>query len=280
MSPMSERRETTLKESPFALSPSTKRETFHWPKYSLIVGTITTTEVNASEAVGVHAFAERSSLSGVEDERVGRRLEDVRVREHLAELEPAVAVEVRLRADVLGARAPEHALGEVEEVARLPEHACRSAASGRTARRSRDPPSPTSRRRGSRRRSRATACRRRRPRRARSTGCPRSRATSRGRGRDGRPRPGRAPVREAAALGRGVVAVRNGAEVLREPGELGGVLQEVRLDGAERGSGRLGCVRRCRGGRDGGCEQRGGNSESSDGGLHVRRTLPRFRHAR
>ena len=61
MSPMSERRETTLNESPFALSPSTKRETFHWPKYSLIVGTITTTEVNASEAVGVQAFAERSS---------------------------------------------------------------------------------------------------------------------------------------------------------------------------------------------------------------------------
>jgi len=35
MSPMSDRRETTLNESPFARSPRTKRETFHWPKYSL-----------------------------------------------------------------------------------------------------------------------------------------------------------------------------------------------------------------------------------------------------
>ena len=59
---MSDRRETTLNESPFARSPSTKRETFHWPKYSLIVGTITTTAVNASDAVGFHAFAERSSF--------------------------------------------------------------------------------------------------------------------------------------------------------------------------------------------------------------------------
>ena len=63
---MSERRETTLNASPFALSPSTKRETFHWPKYSLIVGTITTTDVNASDAVGVQAFAGAVELSGVE----------------------------------------------------------------------------------------------------------------------------------------------------------------------------------------------------------------------
>jgi len=59
---MSESRETTLNESEEARSPSTKREVFHWPKYSLIVGTITTTEVNASDGVGRHARPARSSL--------------------------------------------------------------------------------------------------------------------------------------------------------------------------------------------------------------------------
>ncbi len=64
-------------------------------------------------------------LARVEGERGGCGLEDGRVREHLAELDLAVAVEIRLDAlrHVLGARAPEHALGEVEEVARLAEHA-------------------------------------------------------------------------------------------------------------------------------------------------------------
>ena len=62
MSPMSESRETTLNASPFALSPSTKRETFHWPKYSLIVGTITTTAVNASEARRLPGPRRASSL--------------------------------------------------------------------------------------------------------------------------------------------------------------------------------------------------------------------------
>ena len=54
---MSERRETTLNASLSAASPWTKRDSFHWPKYSLIVGTITTSDVNASEAVGCHASA-------------------------------------------------------------------------------------------------------------------------------------------------------------------------------------------------------------------------------
>ena len=67
---MSESRETTLNESPFALSPGTKRDTFHWPKYSLIVGTITTTEVNASDAVGCQAFAGSIELGSVENECV------------------------------------------------------------------------------------------------------------------------------------------------------------------------------------------------------------------
>ena len=55
MSLMSERRETTLNASLSAASPRTKRDSFHWPKYSLIVGTITTSAVNASEAVGSQA---------------------------------------------------------------------------------------------------------------------------------------------------------------------------------------------------------------------------------
>ena len=62
MSPMSESRETTLNASPCARFPSTNRETFHCPKYSLIVGTITTTAVKASDAVGFHARLERSSF--------------------------------------------------------------------------------------------------------------------------------------------------------------------------------------------------------------------------
>ena len=54
---MSLRRLTTLKFSPVAESPSTKRDSFHWPKYSLIVGTITTRAVNASLSIGCHAAA-------------------------------------------------------------------------------------------------------------------------------------------------------------------------------------------------------------------------------
>ena len=61
MSLMSESRETTLNESLSAASPWTKRDSFHWPKYSLIVGTITTSEVKASDAVGSHACASVSS---------------------------------------------------------------------------------------------------------------------------------------------------------------------------------------------------------------------------
>ena len=102
---MSERRETTLNASPYALSPSTKRDVFHWPKYSLIVGTITTTAVNASDAVGFHARGP-VELARVEHERVGGGLEGVRVRQHLAELELAVAVEVGLRGDVARAACP------------------------------------------------------------------------------------------------------------------------------------------------------------------------------
>ena len=65
MSLMSESRETTLKDSDSELEPRTKRDSFHWPKYSLIVGTITTSAVNASESAGCHA-----SASAVPDARL------------------------------------------------------------------------------------------------------------------------------------------------------------------------------------------------------------------
>ena len=120
---MSERRDTTLNASPLALCPSTKRETFHWPKYSLIVGTMTTTAVKASDAVGRQARADAVELARVEDERVGGRLERIRVRQHLAELHAPVPVEVALRAaEHCGQRPPEHPLGQVVEVAGLLEH--------------------------------------------------------------------------------------------------------------------------------------------------------------
>ena len=124
MSLMSESRETTLNASLSAASPWTKRDSFHWPKYSLIVGTITTSDVNASDAVGSHACASVSSSRRVALERLGRGRQDARVGQRLAELDRAVAVEVGLHLrGQIRAGAPEHALGEVEEVARLLEHA-------------------------------------------------------------------------------------------------------------------------------------------------------------
>ena len=59
---MSFRREATLNEFVVALSPMTKREAFHSPKYSPIVGTITTSAVSASAVFGLYAVAEASSL--------------------------------------------------------------------------------------------------------------------------------------------------------------------------------------------------------------------------
>ena len=62
MSPMSERRDTTLNDSELGLGRRARSATsFHCPKYSLMVGTITTTAVNASEDVGRQARAARSS---------------------------------------------------------------------------------------------------------------------------------------------------------------------------------------------------------------------------
>ena len=183
MSPMSERRETTLNASLLRLVA--EHEARRLPLAEVLAHRRHHHD-DGRERVGRRRLpgARRGvELAGVERECVRRRLEDGRVGERLAELDLAVAVEIRLDAlrGVLGTRAPEHALGEVEEVARACAGRGRRRASGRTAPRSPDPPSRSSPRRGSRRRPRATACRRRRLRRARSTGCPRSRASSSGR---------------------------------------------------------------------------------------------------
>ena len=50
---MSLRREATLKEVVLALAPTTKREFFQSPKYSPIVGTITTSAESASVVLGL-----------------------------------------------------------------------------------------------------------------------------------------------------------------------------------------------------------------------------------
>ena len=116
---MSERRETTLNASLVAPPPATKRESFHWPKYSLIVGTITTTAVKASDALGCQASPAASSSAAYFTNVAARGLEELRVRKDLAELHCAVAVDVDRRAGAVERfreRAPERALGEVEEV--------------------------------------------------------------------------------------------------------------------------------------------------------------------
>ena len=96
MSSMSESRETTLNESPVAASPRTKRDSFHWPKYSLIVGTITTSDVKASDGCRLPGLRLGVELARVAVERLGGGGEDVCVRQHLAELHLAVRVEIGL----------------------------------------------------------------------------------------------------------------------------------------------------------------------------------------
>ena len=61
MSRMSLRREVATKPFSSALSPAMKREFFQAPKYSDIVGVITTTAVKASSSVGSHFLADASS---------------------------------------------------------------------------------------------------------------------------------------------------------------------------------------------------------------------------
>ena len=91
---MSESRETTLKDSAVELSPSTKRDSFHWPKYSLIVGTITTRAVKRVGLGRLPGFRGRRELARVLVERLGRGEEERGVRQHLAEVLRAVAVEI------------------------------------------------------------------------------------------------------------------------------------------------------------------------------------------
>ena len=175
MSRMSDRRETTLNDSESERLPSTNRDSFHWPKYSLMVGTITTSAVKASESLGCHAFADVPSLR-VAVERP-RRDQQARVGQLLAELGLAVAVEVGRCAggEVAGKRAPERSLGQVVEVAGLLQHLpVRQREIERNGALAGILAGARSRRRGSRRSERATACRRRSPPSARSRGCPRS----------------------------------------------------------------------------------------------------------
>ena len=61
MSAMSCRREAATKAFSLAASPAMKREFFQAPKYSDIVGVITTSEVSASAGVGFQSRAAASS---------------------------------------------------------------------------------------------------------------------------------------------------------------------------------------------------------------------------
>ena len=121
---MSLRREATLNEVVLALAPITKREAFQSPKYSPIVGTITTSAVERVGGVGLVGRGRRQQLVGLAVELGRGRDEEGGVGQHLAELAGlAVAVEVGL--DVArrerGILAPERGLGDVVERAGLLE---------------------------------------------------------------------------------------------------------------------------------------------------------------
>ena len=58
---MSCSREAAAKDCSSAFAPAMKRELFHWPKYSLIVGVIVTSACRASARSGSHARAALSS---------------------------------------------------------------------------------------------------------------------------------------------------------------------------------------------------------------------------
>ena len=122
---MSERRETTLNDSPVAASPATKRESFHWPKYSLIVGTITTSAVKASDGAGCHALpASSSSVAYLSNVSLAARSRfgSGRTSPNSVVPSPSRSTGVPAWPSVLGQRAPERALGEVEEVPGLLQH--------------------------------------------------------------------------------------------------------------------------------------------------------------
>ena len=121
---MSCRREEAAKDCSSAFAPAMKREFFHWPKYSLIVGVIVTSACSASARSGFHARAAASSaFAWAAKSRVTAKT-SVGVRDRLAERDLAVAVEVGLDARGLevGVRAEQRRLGQEEEVARLLEH--------------------------------------------------------------------------------------------------------------------------------------------------------------
>ena len=121
---MSERRETTLNASLVAPPPATKRESFDWPKYSLIVGTITTTAVKASDALGCQASpaASRSAAYFTNVPAAAwRNGGSGRTSPNSTAPSPSTSTGVPGRLS-FRERAPERALGQVEEVPGLLQH--------------------------------------------------------------------------------------------------------------------------------------------------------------
>ena len=119
MSWMSLRRLTTLKFSAVASSPSTKRDSFHWPKYSPIVGTITTSAVNASLSAAA-SRGRRLQLARVQVEVAGGGDQERGVGQDLAERQSCRRRPGRARLRLVAREgAPEHALRDVVEGAGL-----------------------------------------------------------------------------------------------------------------------------------------------------------------
>ena len=118
---MSLRREVATKPFSSALSPAMKREFFHAPKYSDIVGVITTTAVKASSSVGSHFLADSSSSFAYLTKSVAAASRKSASGQRLGEGHLAVAVEVGLDALGLELRlgAEDRGLDQREEVARL-----------------------------------------------------------------------------------------------------------------------------------------------------------------
>ena len=120
---MSLRREVATKPFSSALSPAMKREFFHAPKYSDIVGVITTTAVKASSSVGSHFLAAASSSLAYLANSVVAASRKSASGSASGNVDLAVAVEVGLDALGLELRlgAEDRGLDQREEVARLLE---------------------------------------------------------------------------------------------------------------------------------------------------------------
>ena len=121
---MSLSREATLNDVVVDLAPITKREFFQSPKYSPIVGTITTSAESASVGVRLVGRGGGQQLVALAVELARGGDEEGRVGQHLAEL-AGRAVTVQVGLDALGDErailAPERGLGDVVERTRLLE---------------------------------------------------------------------------------------------------------------------------------------------------------------